>query len=86
MRPEVNPNRFEISLRISLQIFDQNRFIKNSFKVNEKNNLGFLRINQIMSKLLTLSSYIASNSLVVCIVTLYFEYAEHFHISHFNIT
>ena len=37
------------------KIFDEKRFINNLFKVNGKNNLGFLRINQIMCKLLTLS-------------------------------
>ena len=37
------------------KILDQKRFIKNLFKVNEKNKSGVLRINQIMSKLLTLS-------------------------------
>ena len=37
------------------KIFDQNRFIKNLLKVDEKNSLDVLRINQIMSKLLTLS-------------------------------
>ena len=35
-------------------IIDQKRFIENLFKVNMKNNLGVLRINQIMSTLLTL--------------------------------
>ena len=35
------------------KIFDQNRFIKNFFKVKEKNNSGVLRINQIIYKLLT---------------------------------
>ena len=35
-------------------IFDQKIFIKNLFKVNGKNKSGVLRINQIMSKLLTL--------------------------------
>ena len=37
------------------KIFDQKRVTKNLFKVNEKINSGVLRINQIMSKLLTLS-------------------------------
>ena len=37
------------------KIFDQKRFMKNLFKVNEKNKSGVLRINQIMSKLLPLS-------------------------------
>ena len=37
------------------KIFDQKRFMKNLFKVNEKNKSGILRINHIMSKLLTLS-------------------------------
>ena len=37
------------------KIFDQKRVIENFFKVNEKNNLGILRMNQIMSRLLTLS-------------------------------
>ena len=36
------------------KIFDQKRFIKNLFEVNEKNNSGVLRINQIMSEMLTL--------------------------------
>ena len=36
-------------------IFDQKRFVKNLFKVNDKNNPGVLRINQITSKSLTLS-------------------------------
>ena len=35
------------------KIFDRERFMKNLFKVSEKNNLWVLRINQIMSKLLT---------------------------------
>ena len=34
--------------------FDQTRYIKDLFKVNEKNNSGVLGINQIMSTLLTL--------------------------------
>ena len=37
------------------KVFDQKRFIKNLLKVNEKNNSGISRINQIMSKLLILS-------------------------------
>ena len=37
------------------KIFDQETFIKNLFKVNERNNSGVLRINQILSKLLALS-------------------------------
>ena len=36
------------------KIFDLKRFIENFFKGNEKNNSDVLRINQIMSKLLTL--------------------------------
>ena len=36
------------------KIFNQKRFIKNLFKVNAKNRSNVLRINQIMSKLLTL--------------------------------
>ena len=36
------------------KIFDQKKFIKNLLKVNEKNKSGILRINQIMSNLLTL--------------------------------
>ena len=37
------------------KIFVQRRFIKILLKVSEKNNSGVSRINQIMSKLLTLS-------------------------------
>ena len=37
------------------KILDQRRFIKDLFKVNEKNNLDVLGINQIMSKFITLS-------------------------------
>ena len=48
------------------KVFDQKRFIKNLLKVSEKNNSDVSRINQIMSKLLVLSS---------------FEHAQHFHIS-----
>ena len=53
------PHCYEVTLK-SLQksetkIFDQKRFIKNLFKVNEKNNLGVLRIYLIMCKLLTLN-------------------------------
>ena len=36
------------------KIFDQTKFIKNLLKVNQKNKSSILRINQIMSKLLTL--------------------------------
>ena len=36
------------------KIFDQKVFIKNLFKVNEKSKSAVLRINQVMSKLLTL--------------------------------
>ena len=32
------------------KIFDQKRFMKNLFKVNEKNNSGVLRINEIKSE------------------------------------
>ena len=35
-------------------IFEKKRYMKNLFKVNEKNKLCVLRRNQIMSKLLTL--------------------------------
>ena len=37
------------------EVFDQKRFIKNLLIVSKKNNSGFSRINQIMSKLLILS-------------------------------
>ena len=37
------------------KIFDQKGFIENLFNINENNDLKVLRINQIMSKLLTLS-------------------------------
>ena len=64
------------------QIFDENRFIKNLFKVNEKNNSGVLRINQIIYELITLSKGLQLNcyqiATVVSIVTLYFEHAEYF--------
>ena len=70
------------------KILDQRRFIKDLFKVNEKNNLGVLGINQIMSKFLTLSKRFQLNcqqiTSVVCIVILYFEHAERSHISHFT--
>ena len=36
------------------KIFDQKGFVKTSFKVNEKNSSGVLRINQTIPKLLTL--------------------------------
>ena len=36
------------------KIFDQKRFIKNLLKINDQNKSSILRINQIMSKLLTL--------------------------------
>ena len=42
-------------VKVKKKIFDQKKFIEKLFKVNEKNNLGVLRINQIISKLLTLS-------------------------------
>ena len=64
------------------QNFDENRFIKNLFKVNEKNNSGVLRINQIIYELITLSKGLQLNcyqiAAVVSIVTLYFEHAECF--------
>ena len=108
------------------KIFDQKRFIKDLFKVNEKDNSGVLGINQTMSNLLTLSKRFQLNyqqiTAVVCMgvqkiapeknfpsvrvriwfrnsvriraggqfsqnhlhVTLYFELAEHSHISHFT--
>ena len=70
------------------KILDQRRFIKDLFKVNEKNNLGVLGINQIMSKFLTLSKRFQLNcqqfAAVVYIVISYFEHADHSHISHFT--
>ena len=55
--------------------FDQTRYIKDLFKVNEKNNSGVLGINQIMSTLLTLIKRFQLNcyqiTAVVCIVALY---------------
>ena len=53
-------------------------------KVSEKNNSGVSKINQIMPKLLTLAVKLLANTAVVFIVTLYFEHAEHFHISRFT--
>ena len=44
-----------------IKIFDQKRFIKNLFKVKEKNNSGVLKINHIMCKLLTLSTRLQFN-------------------------
>ena len=44
----------QVLQKTETKIFDQKRFIKNLFKVNDKNKSGVLRINQIMSKLLTL--------------------------------
>ena len=41
--------------KIETKILDQKRFMKNLFKVNEKNKPVVLRINQTMSKLLTLT-------------------------------
>ena len=43
------------------KIFEQKRFIKDFFKVNEQNNSNVLGINQIMSKLLTLSKRLRLN-------------------------
>ena len=49
-----------------IHVFDHTIFIKTLLNVTEKNNLGVPRINQIMSKLLTLSK------------SLLFEHVEHF--------
>ena len=43
------------------KVFDLKRFIKNLLKVSEKNNSGVSKINQIMSKLLTLSKRLQLN-------------------------
>ena len=43
------------------KVFDQKRFIQNLFKANEKNDSGVLRINQIISKSLTLSESLQLN-------------------------
>ena len=62
--------------------------MKGLFKVNEKNNLGVLVINQLMSKLLTLSNRFQLHCLqitaIVCTVTLNFEHAYDSRISHFT--
>ena len=67
---------------------DEKRFIKNFFKVNEINNSGVMRINQITSKLLNINQTSAvkllANTAIVWIVTSNFEHAEHFYISHFT--
>ena len=63
------------------KIFDQKRSIKNSFKVNEKNNSGVLRINQIMSK----CSQLNASKFRICLhCYIIFWNTEHFHISHFT--
>ena len=65
------------------RLFDKKRYIKNLFKVDEKNKSSVLRILQIMPKFRTLGKrQIVKKLAVVCIVTLCFEYAHHFHISH----
>ena len=55
---------------------------KKNFKVNEKSNLGVLRINQAMCKSVTLSQRLQWNcqqvTAVVYIATLYFEHSKHF--------
>ena len=69
------------------KFLDQERFVKNLLKVNEKNNAGISRINQIMSKLLTLSKCLQLNCQQIQLLfplLHYFEHAEHFHISHFT--
>ena len=57
-------------------------------KVSEKNNLGVLRINHIMLKFANIKQTFAvkllANTAAVWIFTLYYEHAEHFHISHFT--
>ena len=67
------------------RLFDKKRYIKNLFKVDEKNKSSVLRILQIMPKFRTLGKrQIVKKLAVVCIVTLCFEYAHHFifHILH----
>ena len=63
------------------KFFDQIRFIKNLFKVSEKNNSGVLRINQIMSKLL-----ISSKRLEFWTCRAFSHFKFYKHLWHFIIT
>ena len=65
-------------------MFDKvlNKPLINLFRANDENNSGLVRLNQIMSKLLTLSKVFLQVAwkLTSClqIATLCFEHAEHY--------
>ena len=74
--------------RVKQRFSNKKDFIKHLFKVNEKKNSGILRLNKIMSKLLTISKCLQLNCQYIqhllsnCYIVLNMPSVFIFHISH----